>query len=265
MANIKIRLYPGGPFVPFPTIKGDAFVYGDFTEEQLERLVGPRGPEGQKGERGEPFAIDIIASSVQELVENYQDIPGDTYAMISNDIENPENGQLYIMTENGWRFVVDLSGPKGATGEKGLAGIVVSEDEPEDRNVVWVNTNETYDSETYVVLNKRMINTGDGNVINLENNYEYRRGILEANPETGVGLTLILPDDIPDDFNCKVIFKTPSEIPDRYTFIQGENINFTDGYYIGEFYIQGDSQVILSIYSVGDRIIGKVEQLRGMY
>ena len=136
----------------------------------------------------------------------------DTYAMISNDIENPENGQLYIMTENGWQFVVDLSGPKGATGEKGLAGIVVSEDEPEDRNVVWVNTNETYDSETYVVLNKRMINTGDGNVINLENNYEYRRGILEANPETGVGLTLILPDDIPDDFNCKVIFKTPSVI-----------------------------------------------------
>lgn len=136
MANIKIRLYPGGPFVPFPTIKGDAFVYGDFTEEQLERLVGPRGPEGQKGERGEPFAIDIIASSVQELVENYQDIPGDTYAMISNDIENPENGQLYIMTENGWQFVVDLSGPKGATGEKGLAGIVVSEDEPEDRKSV---------------------------------------------------------------------------------------------------------------------------------
>ena len=74
--------------------------------------------------------------------------------------------------------------PKGATGEKGLAGIVVSEDEPEDRNVVWVNTNETYDSETYVVLNKRMINTGDGNVINLENNYEYRRGILEADSET---------------------------------------------------------------------------------
>ena len=262
MANIKIRLYKGGPFVPFPTIKGDAFVYGDFTEEQLERLVGPRGPEGKKGEKGDPFTISIIASSLQELMEKYQDVAGDTYALISNDIENPENGQLYIMTENGWEFVVDLSGPKGATGEKGLAGIYVGEEEPEDRNVVWINTKETYDSETYVVLNKKMINTGSGNVINLENNYEYRRGILEADPDTGIGLTLILPDDIPDDFNCRVIFKTPPSIPDRYNFIQAENINFTDGYYIGEFYLQSDSQVILDIFNLGDRIICKAEQLR---
>lgn len=262
MANIKIRLYPGGPFVPFPTIKGDAFVYGDFTETQLEKLIGPRGPEGEKGEKGDPFTINIIASSEEELIENYKDIPGDTYAIISNDIENKENGKLYKMTENGWEFIVDLSGPTGATGKQGLAGIVVSEEEPEDKNVVWVNPSETYDSETYVVLNRKMINAGDGNVINLENNYEYRRGILEADEETGIGITLVLPEDIPADFNCKVIFKTPSTIPDRYTFIQAENINLTDGYYIGQFYLETNCQVILSIYNVGDRIIGKVEQLR---
>lgn len=32
--------------------KGDAFVYSDFTEEQLAKLVGPKGSQGEKGDTG---------------------------------------------------------------------------------------------------------------------------------------------------------------------------------------------------------------------
>lgn len=94
-------------------MKGDPFLYEDFTVEQLEAL---RGPQGEKGETGTSITIKGSYDSEEELLaEHPTAIPGEAYVIA---------GDLYIWNEedNGWVSTGRIQGPQGDKGDKGDAG-----------------------------------------------------------------------------------------------------------------------------------------------
>ena len=94
-------------------MKGDPFLYEDFTVEQLEAL---RGPQGEKGETGTSITIKGSYDSEEELLAEHPIAnPGEAYVVA---------GDLYIWSEedNGWVSTGRIQGPQGDKGEKGDAG-----------------------------------------------------------------------------------------------------------------------------------------------
>ena len=94
-------------------MKGDPFLYEDFTVEQLEAL---RGPQGEKGETGTSITIKGSYDSEEELLaEHPTAMPGEAYVV---------SGDLYIWSEedNGWVSTGRIQGPQGDQGDKGDAG-----------------------------------------------------------------------------------------------------------------------------------------------
>ena len=92
--------------------KGDAFVYENFTAEQLEKLKGPKGDTGEKGETGEkgnPFVYSDFTSEQLESLRGPQGIQG-------------EQGPRGEMGPQGERGVQGPEGPKGERGETGPQG-----------------------------------------------------------------------------------------------------------------------------------------------
>lgn len=61
--------------------KGDAFVYDNFTPEQLALLTGPQGeigPKGEKGDKGNPFTYSDFTQEQLELLRGPQGYIGAT-------------------------------------------------------------------------------------------------------------------------------------------------------------------------------------------
>lgn len=88
--------------------QGEAFVYEDFTPEQLEALRGPEGPVGPQGQ-----GITILGSynSEDELnAAHPTGNAGDAYLI---------GGNLYVWSESTstWENVGNIQGPKGDPGE----------------------------------------------------------------------------------------------------------------------------------------------------
>ena len=111
--------------------KGDAFIYEDFTEEQLAKLIGPQGPKGDtgpqgnqgpkgdKGDKGEQgTGVTILGSynSLEELEESHPTgLTGQSYLI---------NGDLYVWSETSlsWNNVGRIQGPQGIQGPTGPQG-----------------------------------------------------------------------------------------------------------------------------------------------
>lgn len=68
------------PSIPNKGEKGDAFVYEDFTPEQLANLVGPQGPKGEKGDTGEQGIQGIQGEIGPKGDKGDQGIQGETGA-----------------------------------------------------------------------------------------------------------------------------------------------------------------------------------------
>ena len=81
---------------------------------------------------GKPFSIKRTFASVAEM-EAYSgtDVATGDFVIIASTVETPDNAKLYVKTDSGWVFIVDMSGatgiqgpagPKGDTGAKGDTG-----------------------------------------------------------------------------------------------------------------------------------------------
>ena len=101
--------------------KGDAFVYENFTEEQLEKLKGPQGVQGEQGPRGEigpqgERGIQGIEGPRGERGEaGPQGQKGDTG-------EPGPIGPMGPQGEMGPQGIQGVPGPMGATGPQGPMG-----------------------------------------------------------------------------------------------------------------------------------------------
>lgn len=75
--------------------------------------------------RGEPFTIDKTYSSIEEMNNSFltDDVKKDHFVVINTgNVEDEDNGKLYRKDEDGYTFIVDMSGKKGENGEKGDPG-----------------------------------------------------------------------------------------------------------------------------------------------
>lgn len=142
--------------------KGDPFTYADFTPDQLAALkgpkgdqgiqgipgqqglqgprgldgakgdkgetgpqgpVGPVGPQGPKGESGEPFKIAKTYPNVSAMNSDASNVKEGSFVVITSDVNDPDNGKLYVKNDTGFTFIVDLSGLPGLQGPQGPQGV----------------------------------------------------------------------------------------------------------------------------------------------
>lgn len=85
--------------------------------------------------KGDAFSVKKVYPSISAMnadLDNPEIKEGDFVLINTNDVEDPDNAQLYIRTETGFRFLVDLSGAIGFTGKtpQFLIGNVSKGDEP---------------------------------------------------------------------------------------------------------------------------------------
>ena len=70
--------------------------------------------------KGDAFSIKKVYPSISAMnadLDNPEIKEGDFVLINTNDVEDPDNAQLYIRTETGFRFLVDMSGAIGFTGK----------------------------------------------------------------------------------------------------------------------------------------------------
>lgn len=89
--------------------KGDAFTYDDFTEEQLQRLVGPQGPAGERGQDGQ---------NGQDGKDGEKGDKGDKGDAFTYDDFTPEQ----LESLKGPQGEQGPEGPRGLTGAQGQKG-----------------------------------------------------------------------------------------------------------------------------------------------
>ena len=85
--------------------------------------------------KGDAFSIKKVYPSIPDMnadLDNQEIKEGDFVLINTNDVEDPDNAQLYIRTETGFRFLVDMSGAIGFTGKTPQFGIgtVTKGDDP---------------------------------------------------------------------------------------------------------------------------------------
>ncbi|SFV40572.1 Phage tail fiber protein [Ligilactobacillus acidipiscis] len=91
--------------------------------EWLASLVGDKGDTGDKGDPGKDFQIVKTFPSIAEM--NGDGFSDGDFTMIASDVNDPDDGKLYVWNGTGFTYVADLSGSqgiKGDTGEKGDPG-----------------------------------------------------------------------------------------------------------------------------------------------
>lgn len=90
----------------------------------LLSLVGPTGPQGEvgpKGGDGRSLSIKKTFASVTEMEQDTSIEEGEL-VVIATDINDEDNGKLFVKTNAGYALLVDLSGADGIRGEVGPAG-----------------------------------------------------------------------------------------------------------------------------------------------
>ena len=106
---------------------------------------GVAGPQGEKGEQGEPFAIAKTYTSYDAMMSDFNNVPEGAFVLIASDINQNENGHLYVRTYSDFTFVVDMSGVQGIQGpqgEPGESGVYLGIFEPMDSEInVWLDPN----------------------------------------------------------------------------------------------------------------------------
>jgi len=91
--------------------------------EWLVSIVGAKGDKGEKGNPGKDFKIVKTFPSIASL--NGNGLYDGDFVMIASDVNDPDDGKLYVWNGTGFAYIADLSGSqgiKGDTGEKGDPG-----------------------------------------------------------------------------------------------------------------------------------------------
>ena len=79
--------------------------------------------KGEKGDPGLGFTIYRTYPTVNELLAD-NTCPVGRFGLINTDnVEDPDNSKLYLMTNNGWSYQTDLSGSQGIKGDTPIKGV----------------------------------------------------------------------------------------------------------------------------------------------
>jgi hypothetical protein len=116
--------------------KGDTGEQGIQGPQGEQGIQGEQGPKGDKGDKGDPgeqgpqgksFVIKKTYSTIQNMIDDYDNMEINDYVMISGDIEHEDNAKMFtkLNTEDPnyrWYYIADFSGARGIQGPKGDKG-----------------------------------------------------------------------------------------------------------------------------------------------
>jgi hypothetical protein len=87
-------------------------------------IRGIQGPQGPKGERGEGFSISKVYTSYEAMQAGWKvdGVAVGGFAIISSNVEDPHNAELYVKSADGYSLIADMSGATGVKGEQGPMG-----------------------------------------------------------------------------------------------------------------------------------------------
>ena len=87
-------------------------------------IQGIQGPQGPKGERGEGFSISKVYTSYEAMQAGWKvdGVAVGSFAIISSNVEDPHNAELYVKSADGYSLIADMSGATGVKGEQGPMG-----------------------------------------------------------------------------------------------------------------------------------------------
>ena len=88
--------------------------------EWLASLVGETGLKGEKGNPGKDFQIVKTFPSIAEM--NGDGFSDGDFTMIASDVNDPDDGKLYVWNGTNFTYVADLSGSQGIKGDTGKTG-----------------------------------------------------------------------------------------------------------------------------------------------
>ena len=85
---------------------------------------GIQGPQGPKGDTGEGFTISKVYAGYGAMQAGWKadGVAVGGFAVISSDVEDPHNAELYVKTPDGYSLIADMSGATGVKGEQGPTG-----------------------------------------------------------------------------------------------------------------------------------------------
>ena len=104
--------------------KGDPGATGPQGPQGIKGDTGAMGPKGPQGERGEGFSIAKVYASVEAMNAGYatDGVKVGGFVIISSDISDPHNAELYVKGAGAYTLVTDMSGAQGVKGDQGPTG-----------------------------------------------------------------------------------------------------------------------------------------------
>ena len=110
--------------------RGPQGIQGKQGPQGIQGETGPRGPQGvqgsqgPKGDTGEGFSISKVYTSYGAMQAGWKvdGVAVGGFAIISSNVEDPHNAELYVKTSNGYSLIADMSGATGVKGEQGPMG-----------------------------------------------------------------------------------------------------------------------------------------------
>ena len=104
--------------------KGDPGATGPQGPKGIKGDTGATGPKGPQGERGEGFSIAKVYASVEAMNAGYatDGVKVGGFVIISSDISDPHNAELYVKGADAYTLVTDMSGAQGIKGDQGPTG-----------------------------------------------------------------------------------------------------------------------------------------------
>ncbi|WP_329780758.1 collagen-like protein [Lactiplantibacillus plantarum] len=86
----------------------------------LASLVGATGLKGDKGDAGKDFQIVKTFPSIATM--NGDGFSDGDFTMIASDVNDPDDGKLYVWNGTSFTYIADLSGSQGIKGDTGKTG-----------------------------------------------------------------------------------------------------------------------------------------------
>lgn len=101
--------------------------------EWLASLVGAKGDKGEKGDPGKDFRIVKTFPSIASM--NGDGFSDGDFTMIASDVNDPDDGKLYVWNGTSFTYVADLSGSQGIKGDTGKTGDTGEKGEPGEQGL----------------------------------------------------------------------------------------------------------------------------------
>ena len=110
--------------------QGPQGVQGKQGPQGIQGETGPRGPQGPqgiqgpKGDTGEGFSISKVYASYGAMQAGWKvdGVAVGGFAIISSNVDDPHNAELYVKSADGYSLIADMSGATGVKGEQGPMG-----------------------------------------------------------------------------------------------------------------------------------------------